>query len=132
MTAELVDPIGPAVTRRRHPRADPDATLRQVCQIMATDHLDAVLLDRPGRPVAVLTTTDVAEALAAGADPDVVWAADVVSRPSVYVDAAESIDEAARRALQRGGDHVVVTDEDGLVGLVSLRELLELVLGQRG
>lgn len=124
MGSRATEPIGAANLGGRALRADPTATLRQICKTFAAENVDAVLLDRPGSPVAVVTVRDLARALAEGADPDVVWGADVTAPHPCYTLASTPVMEVITEMLRNQVDHILVMDEDGLVGMANLRSLV--------
>jgi CBS domain-containing protein len=63
-------------------------------------------------------------ALSGDADPDTVWAADMMTEEIVTVHAGDRVLDAARRMVEKDVRHFVVIDHDGrVVGVVSMRDL---------
>jgi CBS domain-containing protein len=71
----------------------------------------------------ILSERDVVRALAEGADPDVVWVADVMSEFPRYLTPGDSVHGALEVMLAAGIRHLPVIDDGELVGIVSIRDL---------
>ena len=101
------------------------ASLRQVAIELARAGIGAVLVADADQPVGIMTERDVVRALAEGADPDAVWAADVMTPRALFAapdDVISSVAELMRIAEVR---HVPVRDGERIVGIVSLRDILD-------
>jgi CBS domain-containing protein len=66
---------------------------------------------------------DIVAALANGADPDLVWAEDVMSEQLVSFEAGDRVVDAAAELVDRGIRHAPVLEGGEVVGVVSLRDL---------
>ncbi|HEC10283.1 MAG TPA: CBS domain-containing protein [Acidimicrobiales bacterium] len=105
--------------------ADRSSTIRQMAVAM-TEKLCgmAIIEQRDGSP-AVVSERDLVRALAEGADPDQVWAVDVMTRDVLTIDGDATILAAAELMDVSGVRHLLVTDlENDRTGLVSIRDLL--------
>lgn len=113
--------------------ATPGHSLRQLAVAMTEAGCGALLVpDEDGR-LAIVSERDLARALAGGADPDDAWAADIMTREVLQVDAEESIADAAEVMMEAGVRHLAVLDEENdRIGIVSLRDLLEPLLDSLG
>jgi CBS domain-containing protein len=109
-----------AARERRRPRiptrvaasVDGMETLRSVARSMVESGLGATLVENPAGPMGLVTATDLIEAVAGGADPDLVWASEIM-RPvpkivSCRQDPAVVGEEMAAYELEV----VTVLDED--------------------
>jgi len=102
-------------------------TLRQLAATM--DRHDCGFLVVAGRDgAAVVSERDIIRALAAGADPDAVWAVDVARHRVLTLPGDASIADAATLMAAENVRHVVVED-GGRIGIVSVRDVLEPLLG---
>jgi CBS domain-containing protein len=70
---------------------------------------------------------DVTRALADNADPDVVWSADVMTEDLVTARADELIMTVALRLIHEAIRHIVVLDEEDVVGIVSSRDVFRVL-----
>ena len=102
------------------------STLRDISRELRDEHV-GVLLVHGETSVSVVSERDVVHSIAEGADPDHVWAVDVMSRFAVSVTSETSIEEAAEVMLEAGVRHLVVEDGDRH-GIVSVRDLLDPLL----
>lgn len=119
----------PAIT------AEPQATLREVAAVLRDADIGAVVVLVPGRPLAVISERDIVRALADGADPDAIWAADVVTEEPRYVTPSHPVPRLAEEMLAAGIRHMPVVEENEVVGMVgardALRSLTEAVLAHK-
>jgi CBS domain-containing protein len=104
-----------------------NSTLRQASEKLAAEPSGALLIEDPGEPIRVLSLRDVTAAIAAGADPDklTIGQIDLIERP--YIRAADEVDDVAEAMVRLGVDEALVLDRDGLVGLLSFRDLCHVM-----
>ena len=112
------------------PWVAPMVTLRDVAIAMATSGRGAILVKSPLGPFSMVTARDVIEAVAAGVDPDLVWASDVARSAPPTVGCAWRASEIGA-VMVRGRDEVVVVVDEGIpIALTSALDVLEAVLGR--
>ncbi len=103
-------------------------TLREAARRLTDAHVGAlVVTEGPHRPVAIISERDVVRALADGADPDEVWAADVMTEEPRYVAPGQSIRTAGEEMLATGVRHLPVVDGDVVVGMIAERDVLAVM-----
>jgi CBS domain-containing protein len=103
----------------------PTTVVRAVTEVMARHEIGAVLVGTPERPLGIVSERDVVTALASGADPDAMRAAEAMSSHLVALQPTDSVYDAVIDMLDLGIRHVAVLDEHGTaVGMVSVRDLL--------
>jgi CBS domain-containing protein len=102
--------------------APPGATLREVAQILRDKDAGALLV-RDAQGFGILSERDVVCALADGADPDQVWASDVMTRDVVVAEPQTEIVYVGLTMLETHVRHVVIAENDDAVGIVSLRDI---------
>jgi CBS domain-containing protein len=103
-------------------------TLRQVTEQMSGAGVGAVLVVRAGTAAGILSERDVVRALAEGADPDEVWAADVMTEPVMWVTPDDAISSVAELMELGGVRHVPVREGGRAVGMVSVRDVLDVLV----
>ncbi len=106
---------------------DEKVTLRSLAAVLTELDIGVALVARPDGSVGVASERDVVRALAAGADPDEVWAADVMSDDIVFAEPDELIVDVAHRMSTEGVRHVPIVDRGTVVGVVSARDLLPVL-----
>lgn len=103
----------------------PTHTIRQVAQSMASRKVGAaVVLDPDADGPGILTERDILEAVAAGEDPDNEPASAHLTRDAVVADASWPLVRAAQAMVAGGFRHLLVTQSDEVVGVLSMRDLV--------
>jgi CBS domain-containing protein len=121
-----MDKVG-AFIKRPPLTATQEATLLDVVKIMATHNVGLVaVVDEAGRPLGVVSERDVIRALARGVQLSA-KAIDVGTRGNLLTAKAEDdIYSVIKKMRERGTRHILVVDDAGkLVGVVSIRDLVE-------
>jgi CBS domain-containing protein len=117
---------------RRHMSRDllsvePGLTLTEVAKRMVDKDVGAVLVMEGKRLVGILTERDVLRAVARGID-DSTTVADYMTRNPETLEPDESTEHAAVLMIHGGFRHLPVTDGDEVVGMLSIRDLMRVVL----
>jgi len=104
----------------------PAHTIRQVAQQMHKRRVGAaVVLDPAGDGPGILTERDVLECVAAGQDLDTEVAADHLTPEAVVGTPGWDLDEAAAAMVAGGFRHLVICDDDEVVGVLSVRDIVK-------
>ncbi len=100
------------------------ATVAEAATVMGARQVGSALVLDGGAPAGIFTERDVLRALAAHFDaarhPVTHW----MTRDPVTIDADAPIEDARSVMLERGFRHLLVTDGDSPLGVVSMRDLL--------
>ncbi len=125
----MADPNNPVreVMSRGAISVDEKLTLRSLAAVLAELDIGAVLVARPDGSVGVVSERDVVRALAEGADPDEVWAGDVMADSVVIAEPEETVVAVAERMVGETIRHVPVVDRGKVVGVVSARDVLPVL-----
>ena len=125
----MVDPRNPVreVMSRGAISVDEKLTLRSLASVVAELGIGMALVAQPDGSVGVVSERDVVNALAGGADPDEVWAADVASDDVVFAEPDATIVDVAEQMSAEEVRHVTVVDRGTIVGVVSARDLLPVL-----
>jgi len=121
-----MDKVG-AFVKRPPLTVTKDAALLDVVKIMATHNIGLVaVVDEAGRPLGVVSERDIVRALAKGVQLSA-KAIEVGTRGNLLTAKAEDdIYSAIKKMRERGTRHILVVDDAGkLVGVVSIRDLIE-------
>ena len=103
---------------------DPDATLREVAQLLTANEIGIVVVGSKDQPVAVVSERDVTRAVAQARDAERTSATEIAHRELVWCDGAASVADVAAEMMDRYVRHVLVETRGKLVGVVSARDLL--------
>ncbi len=110
----------------------PEMTVRDAARFLTERRIGAVAVLDGTRLAGVLSERDVVgRVVAPGRDPDATHVADVMTRDLVVGRAGDTREEGARVMKQAGCRHLPVVDGDQLLGMISLRDLLQVDLSQK-
>lgn len=106
-------------------RVGPGHTLRQVAEALARRKVgSAIVHDTDGEGIGIITERDILRSVAAGESPDEETAADHQTTEVVFATTTWTLYEAAE-AMRRGGfRHLVVLDGGDVVGIISVRDIV--------
>jgi CBS domain-containing protein len=121
------DPIR-RIMARQPVGVSPAATLREVARELADDEIGAVLVESPGGTVGLVSERDLIGAVAAGNDLDDRQVADLMSTDLVTARPDDNIGSVAALMGSAGVRHILVTAGAIVVGLVSVRDVLPVLL----
>jgi CBS domain-containing protein len=105
----------------------PELGLSEVAQRMVDKDVGAVLVMESERLVGILTERDVLRAVAQGIDESST-VADWMTRDPETLESDESTQHAAVLMIHGGFRHLPVTENDEVVGMLSIRDLMRVVL----
>ena len=110
----------------------PEHTVRQVAQLMTARRVgSAIVVDPDSAGVGILTERDVLYAIGRGLDPDVERVTNHLTWDVVYAGPTWTLDEAAAAMLRGGFRHLVVMDDDEVLGVISVRDIIRVWSQQR-
>jgi CBS domain-containing protein len=104
---------------------EPDRTLKEAAQVMARDHVGALLVRKGGDYVGILSETDIVRrGLAQGLSPETTNVTQVMSAPIITIDVEQSIAHANEIMSAKKIRHLVVTERGEVMGIISVRDLV--------
>jgi CBS domain-containing protein len=105
------------------------ASVREACELMATNHVGAVLVMEGGRLDGIFTERDALNrVLAARLDPDTTRIADVMTREPITLSPQTPVTEALRLMSEIGFRHLPIVDQEEVQGIISLRDFVGVEL----
>ena len=107
-----------------------DAPLAEAARRMASRGVGAVVVLDGDRLAGIITERDVLKAVAAGLRPEA-RVSEWMTRHPETVESTESTDHAASLMIHGGFRHLPVVDEEGVVGILSIRDLMRVALEDR-
>ncbi|MEU3920616.1 cyclic nucleotide-binding/CBS domain-containing protein [Streptomyces sp. NPDC002659] len=103
----------------------PAHTLRQAARLMAARRVGAaVVLDGDAGGLGILTERDILNSVGAGQNPDLELAGTHTTTDVVFAAPSWTLEEAAEAMTHGGFRHLIVLDNDGPVGIVSVRDII--------
>jgi CBS domain-containing protein len=103
---------------------EPETTLRRITEVLTDEAVGAVVVLGASGLVGLVSERDVVRAIANGADPDIMWAADVMAQDLVSTTSDEPLFKVMLVMAEHSVRHVPVVDEGELVGMVSARDVI--------
>jgi len=124
--------IGGLVSGREVFHVRSDQSVRDAARYMTDRRVGAVSVLEGTRLVGILSERDVmGRVVALQLDPDRTRVAEVMTRDLVVAQAEDSHEEAVRKMKGAGCRHLPVVDGESLLGMVSLRDLLQIDLSEK-
>jgi signal-transduction protein with cAMP-binding, CBS, and nucleotidyltransferase domain len=103
----------------------PEHTIRQAARLMSTRRVgSAVVIDPDGAGIGIMTERDVLNAVGRGLDIDTERVAAHITWDVVYAGPEWTLDEAATAMMRGGFRHLVVIENDEVLGIISVRDIL--------
>ncbi|MBK1665750.1 CBS domain-containing protein [Rhodospirillum rubrum] len=108
-----------------------ETTAREVARTLADNKIAAVVVMEGGLLKGIITERDVtARLVAKGGDPDTVTARAIMTPDPDTLAPEDTAEDALRMMRLRGYRHLPVVDEEGVVAMVSIRDLYAVVTDQ--
>ena len=109
-----------------------DLTVREAARQMRDQRVGAICVLEGDRLAGVLSERDImGRGVAQGLDPDRALVRDVMTRELVVASESDSHETGVRKMKQAGCRHLPIVRGDRLVGMVSLRDLLQVDLSEK-
>jgi CBS domain-containing protein len=106
---------------------DPDMHVRDAAQQMTDRNIGAAAVVHDGRLAGIFTERDLmARVVAKGLDPEGTTVGVVMSKELVVASSNEDVDSALQKMRAIHARHLPVVDDGKLVGMLSIRDLLEM------
>lgn len=102
----------------------PAHTLRQAARLMAARRIGAAVVLDSDSSLGILTERDILNSLGSGQDPDLETAGTHTTTDVVFAAPSWTLEEAAEAMAHGGFRHLIVTDGEGPVGVVSVRDII--------
>jgi CBS domain-containing protein len=120
----VADVMRPAVTT-----VEPGAHLAGAAYLMKHSGDNALVVTANERPVAMVTDTDISQAVADGRNLEEVRISDLPRREPIVVTPDTDVLTATRTMLLHRVHHLPVVDDDRLVGIVDMTDLCRPLVG---
>lgn len=112
----------------------PEDDLVTVAQELTASEIGVVFVDSPGEPIGLISERDLVTVIALQGEVDRFGqqqASDIMTSDVVTATTSTSIAEVGRLMRDAGVRHIPVTDRGRVVGVVSIRDVLEVLLDER-
>ncbi|MEZ5143911.1 MAG: CBS domain-containing protein [Acidimicrobiales bacterium] len=117
-----------SVMKRTTVSVVPDTTIREVAEILSREEIGCVVVRGAEDPAGLVSERDLVRAIADDADLDGDRASDIMAYDIVCLAPDQHLSDAARTMIEGGIRHLPVLDGHTVVGIVSMRDVLEHLL----
>jgi CBS domain-containing protein len=103
----------------------PAHTLREAASLMTKRKVgSAVVLDSERSGIGILTERDILDAIGTGQNPDTELAAAHLTGDLVFATPTWTLEQAAEAMTRGGFRHLIVVDQNDVVGVISVRDIV--------
>lgn len=103
---------------------DPSASVREAARLIAGASVGCLVVGTNEQVEAIVSERDVVRAVAEGADLDRMTVGELGSRTLVWASIDDTVGDVAEEMMEDYVRHVLVRDDSGLVGVLSMRDVL--------
>jgi signal-transduction protein with cAMP-binding, CBS, and nucleotidyltransferase domain len=115
--------VGQLMTREMSTISE-EASIQEAAKHMQVNRIGSLLVEKDAQYTGIITETDVVRAVAEGPDVTEITVQGVMSSPILSVDRKLSPQYARDLMADRRIRHLAVTEEEKIVGIISVRDLL--------
>jgi CBS domain-containing protein len=109
----------------------PAHTLREASRRMSSRRVGAAVVTDPEHAgIGIVTERDILDSVGAGQDPDAELVADHRTDDVVFASPEWTLEQAADAMVRGSFRHLVVVEEDEVIGLLSMRDIVRCWSGQ--
>jgi len=103
----------------------PAHTLREAASLMAKRKVGSAVVHDPDRSgIGILTERDILDAIGSGLNPDTELAAAHLTGDLVFAAPTWTLEQAAEAMTRGGFRHLIVIDQNDVVGMISVRDIV--------
>ncbi len=107
--------------------ADESVTIVEVAKLMKKYNIGGVVIDSDGKPVGIITKTDIIyQVVANGSDPNKVRARDIMTSPLQTIEPDVLIEDALSKMNRLKISRLAVVHKDKLMGIVTIKDILQI------
>jgi CBS domain-containing protein len=111
----------------------PAHTLREASRLMSARRVGAAVVTDPEHSgIGILTERDILDSIGAGQDPDTELVADHRTDDVVFASPGWTLEQAAAAMVRGNFRHLVVIEDDEVIGLLSMRDIVRCWSGTAG
>ena len=109
-------------------KLDADTLISEAAKIMDRKSIGSVLVEENNKVVGIMTERDILRKIVAkGIDPNKTTVREIMNSPLITADADTSIEEASDIMAKHGIRRLVVTEDNKIAGIITVRAIAENV-----
>jgi CBS domain-containing protein len=102
----------------------PEYNVADVASVMHARGIGSVIVLEDDRVLGILTERDILKVVGSGEDPKNVAAHEALTDDLITVGPDAPVEQAAREMVRAGVRHLPVVSDEGLIGIISIRDLV--------
>jgi len=102
-----------------------NASVREAAAAIAGASVGVLVIGTPSAVTGLVSERDIVRAVSQGLDLEATTVADIGTTNLIWVDAGNTIGDAAEEMMEDYVRHVLVRGDGGLVGILSMRDVLD-------
>jgi len=102
----------------------PEYNVADVASVMHARGIGSVIVLEDDRVLGILTERDILRVIGSGEDPKTVAAHEALTDDLITVGPSAPVEQAAREMVRAGVRHLPVVSDEGVIGIVSIRDLV--------
>ena len=107
-------------------RIEAEDTAQDAAAFMEGNHVGSLIVQDVGDDIGIITERDLStKVVASGKDPLEVKVRDIMTTPVLTMDRYLPVEEANRYMLENKIRHLAITEEDRIVGILSVKDLIK-------
>lgn len=107
-------------------------TVQGAVELMRDDGETGAVVLHGSEPVGIVSAGDIMDCIASGQALDSTPVSEIMRREPPDISPESTVDDAATILARTGGEHVLVADDEGVVGVISARDLATLTRDTSG
>jgi len=106
-------------------RIGADDSAQEAAVFMQANHVGSLIVEDLGEDIGIVTERDLSQkVVAAGKPSDAIKIRDIMTTPILTMDRFLPVEEANRFMMKHKIRHLAVTEEDKIVGMLSVKDLV--------
>ena len=112
---------------------EPDTTIFDTTKLLTEKHVGSVLIEKDGDYIGIVTETDLSrKVLGKGLDAKTTIVSEIMTpQPLITLDCHQPVTEANNFMAKNKVRHLPVTEDDKIVGIISVRDLVAFFANPR-
>ena len=112
---------------------EPDTTIFDTAKLLTEKHVGSVLIEKDGDYIGIVTETDLSrKVLGKGLDAKTTIVSEIMTpQPLITLDCHQPVTEANNFMAKNKVRHLPVTEDDKIVGIISVRDLVAFFANPR-
>jgi signal-transduction protein with cAMP-binding, CBS, and nucleotidyltransferase domain len=109
-----------------------DASIQDVAKSMKTKNVGSILIKKNEEYIGIVTETDLThKVLGTGLNPETTKVTEIMTHPVLTLDGFVPVETANKFMAQHKIRHLAVTEEEKIVGMISVRDLVAFYANPR-